>query len=90
VIVHQQSHNEPGTISKLVSVIDKKTGEVSKKSPRHLGKGMTAMVEIKVNGRAIPLETFKDSKELGRVMLRKGGETVAAGIVTKILNFGAK
>ncbi|KAI8348136.1 P-loop containing nucleoside triphosphate hydrolase protein [Mortierella sp. GBAus27b] len=89
VIVHHQSHNEPGSISKLVATIDKGTGEVVKKNPRHLGKNTTAMVEIKLNGRAIPLETFKDSKELGRVMLRKGGETVAAGIVTKILSFGS-
>ncbi|KAG0044246.1 HBS1-like protein [Gryganskiella cystojenkinii] len=89
VIMHHQSHNEPGTISKLVATIDKGTGEIVKKSPRHLGKNTTAMVEIKLNGRAIPLETFKDSKELGRVMLRKGGETVAAGIVTKILSFGS-
>ncbi|KAF9114640.1 HBS1-like protein [Mortierella sp. AM989] len=89
IIMHHQSHNEPGTISKLIATIDKGTGEIVKKSPRHLGKNTTAMVEIKLNGRAIPLETFKDSKELGRVMLRKGGETVAAGIVTKILSFGS-
>ncbi|KAG0096859.1 HBS1-like protein [Podila epicladia] len=89
IIMHHQSHNEPGTISKLVATIDKGTGEVVKKSPRHLAKNTTAMVEINLNGRAIPLETFKDSKELGRVMLRKGGDTVAAGIVTKILSFGS-
>ncbi|KAF9347262.1 hypothetical protein BGX26_001248 [Mortierella sp. AD094] len=89
IIMHHQSHNEPGTVSKLIATIDKGTGEIVKKSPRHLGKNTTAMVEIKLNGRAIPLETFKDSKELGRVMLRKGGETVAAGIVTKILSFGS-
>ncbi|KAF9189708.1 HBS1-like protein [Haplosporangium sp. Z 767] len=89
IIVHHQSHNEPATVSKLVATIDKGTGEMIKKSPRHLSKNTTAMVEIRVNGRAIPLETFKDSKELGRVMLRKGGETVAAGIVTKILSFGS-
>jgi len=73
----------------LIATIDKGTGEIIKKNPRHLGKNTTATVEIKLNGRAIPLETFKDSKELGRVMLRKGGETVAAGIVTKILSFGS-
>ncbi|KAG0200265.1 HBS1-like protein [Mortierella sp. GBA30] len=89
IIIHHQSHNEPAVISKLVATIDKGTGEVIRKSPRHLGKNTTAMVEIRLNGRAIPLETFKDSKELGRVMLRKGGETVAAGIVTNILSFGS-
>ncbi|KAF9920366.1 HBS1-like protein [Linnemannia zychae] len=89
IIMHHQSQNEPGVVSKLVATIDKVTGEIEKKNPRHLGKNTTAMVEIRLNGRPIPLETFKDSKELGRVMLRKGGETVAAGIVTKILSFGS-
>ncbi|ORZ28982.1 P-loop containing nucleoside triphosphate hydrolase protein [Lobosporangium transversale] len=89
VIVHRQSHNEPGVVSKLVATIDKVTGEIVKKSPRHLGKNTTAMVEIKLSGRAIPLEAYKDSKELGRVMLRKGGDTIAAGIVNKILSFGS-
>ncbi len=28
---------------------------------------------------AIPLETFKSNKEMGRILLRRGGETVAAG-----------
>ncbi|KAG0270634.1 hypothetical protein DFQ27_002625 [Actinomortierella ambigua] len=89
VIVHHGSHHEPGTVSKLVATIDKVTGEVVKKSPRHLAKNTTATVEIKLTGRPIPLEAFKDNKELGRVMLRKGGDTVAAGIVTKILSFGS-
>ncbi|KAF9970706.1 hypothetical protein BGZ73_006548 [Actinomortierella ambigua] len=89
VIIHHGSHQEPGTVSKLVATIDKVTGEVVKKSPRHLSKNTTATVEIKLSGRPIPLEAFKDNKELGRVMLRKGGDTVAAGIVTKILSFGS-
>jgi hypothetical protein len=37
-----------------------------------------------LENRPIPLETFKDNKDLGRIMLRKGGETVAAGVVTQV------
>lgn len=48
---------------------------------RHLGKGMTAKVKIQLSNRAIPLETFKQNKQLGRIMLRRGGETIAAGVV---------
>jgi sulfate adenylyltransferase subunit 1 (EFTu-like GTPase family) len=51
---------------------------------RHLSKGATATVRIKLDNRPIPLETFKDNKDLGRIMLRKGGETVAAGVVTQV------
>lgn len=32
----------------------------------------------------IPLELASVNKELGRVLLRRGGETVAAGVVVKI------
>lgn len=34
---------------------------------------------------AIPLEPASVNKEMGRVLLRRGGETVAAGVVLEIL-----
>lgn len=89
VILHRQSLNEPANIIKLVDIINKNTGEIVKKNPRHLPKSTTATVEIKLSNRPIPLETFKDNKELGRIMLRKGGETVAAGVVVDILSYGS-
>ncbi|RUP50958.1 hypothetical protein BC936DRAFT_136873 [Jimgerdemannia flammicorona] len=81
--LHHQSLNEPAVITKLLAVIDKSTGEIVKKNPRHLSKSSTATVQIKIINRPIPLETFKENKELGRVMLRKGGDTVAAGVVVE-------
>jgi len=51
-----------------------------------LQKGVTATVEITLRstqnaGRAptMPLETAKDNKEMGRVLIRRAGETIAAG-----------
>ncbi|KAI9488306.1 P-loop containing nucleoside triphosphate hydrolase protein [Zychaea mexicana] len=84
VILHHQSLDEPASIVKLNAVLDKSTGEVIKRNPRHLSKGMTAKVKIQLTNRAIPLETFKENKQLGRIMLRKGGETVAAGVVDEV------
>ncbi|KAI8098828.1 P-loop containing nucleoside triphosphate hydrolase protein [Halteromyces radiatus] len=84
VILHHQSSNEPASITKLLCSLDKSTGEVVKRNPRHLSKGATAKVKIQLSHRAIPLETFKDNKQLGRIMLRKGGETVAAGVVDEV------
>ncbi|KAF7731825.1 HBS1-like protein [Apophysomyces ossiformis] len=55
--------------------------ELTIKNTRHLTKGSTAKVRIELSHRPIPLETFKDNKQLGRIMLRKGGDTVAAGVV---------
>ncbi|KAG1138419.1 hypothetical protein G6F37_010530 [Rhizopus arrhizus] len=87
VVLHHGSLDEPASIIKLVETLDKSTGQVIKKNPRCLTKGMTAKVQVKLSQRAIPLETFKDNKQLGRIMLRKGGETIAAGVVTEILSF---
>ncbi|KAI8394259.1 P-loop containing nucleoside triphosphate hydrolase protein [Radiomyces spectabilis] len=84
VVLHHQSADEPAIISKLLMTLDKSTGEMIKKNPRHLSKGATAKVRINMPLRPIPLETFKDNKNLGRVMLRREGETVAAGIVTEV------
>ncbi|KAL0083666.1 P-loop containing nucleoside triphosphate hydrolase protein [Phycomyces blakesleeanus] len=84
VILHHQSLNEPASITKLLSTIDKSTGEVLKRNPRHISKGTTATVKVQLANRAVPLEMFKDNKQLGRIMLRKGGETVAAGVVIEV------
>jgi len=89
VDLYHQSLSEPAVIVKLISVLDKSTREVLKKNPRHLPKSSTATVRIKITNRPIPLETFKENKELGRIMLRKGGDTIAAGVVTDILSYGS-
>jgi elongation factor 1 alpha-like protein len=84
VVLHHGSLDEPASIIKLIEVLDKSTGQVTKRNPRVLTKGMTAKVQVKLSQRPIPLETFKDNKQLGRIMLRKDGETVAAGVVNEV------
>uniref|UniRef100_A0A674BNG4 HBS1-like protein n=3 Tax=Salmo trutta TaxID=8032 RepID=A0A674BNG4_SALTR len=83
VVLHYQTISEPATIRKLVSVLHKSSGEVLKKKPKCLGKGMNAVVEIQTQ-RPVALELYKDFKELGRFMLRYVGSTIAAGVVTEI------
>ncbi|XP_053743888.1 HBS1-like protein isoform X1 [Synchiropus splendidus] len=83
VLLHYQTVSEPATIRKLVSVLHKSSGEVLKKKPKCLGKGMNAIVEIQTQ-RPVSLELYKDYKELGRFMLRYVGSTIAAGVVTEI------
>lgn len=85
VLLHHQSLIEPATVSKLKAQLHKGTGEVIKKSPRCLGNNSCASVELTFQ-RAIPIEKYADIKELGRVMLRVGGITIAAGLVTGILS----
>ncbi|KAI9216490.1 P-loop containing nucleoside triphosphate hydrolase protein [Blastocladiella britannica] len=85
MILHQGSVNEPASITQLIAVLDKRDGKITKKNPRVLTKGMTALVEISTE-RPVCLEPFTESREFGRFMLRKGGETLAAGIVSKVVS----
>lgn len=84
IIVHHQSLTEPATISSMVSLIDKSTGEIIKKSPRAIPKNASAIIEITTK-RPICIEPFKISKDFGRLLLRCGTETVAAAIVLDLL-----
>uniref|UniRef100_A0A665V6P0 HBS1-like protein n=1 Tax=Echeneis naucrates TaxID=173247 RepID=A0A665V6P0_ECHNA len=83
VLLHYQTVSEPATIRKLISVLHKSSGEVLKKKPKCLSKGMNAIVEIQTQ-RPVSLELYKDYKELGRFMLRYVGSTIAAGVVTEV------
>lgn len=85
VLIHHQSLVESANIVKLKALLNKSSGEVVKKKPRCLGNNSVAVVEIEVC-RPICIEKYKDVKELGRVMLRVGGVTIAAGLVTDITN----
>ncbi|KAJ2158921.1 hypothetical protein IW139_005071, partial [Coemansia sp. RSA 353] len=82
-LVHVQSVSVQGSVRRIIETFDARTGEVKRRNPRHIRKGATARVEI-VTESALCLELFKDAKDLGRIMLRRGGETVAAGIVTAL------
>lgn len=72
VEVHQGRLNVAATVTKLVAVLDKASGEVAKKKPRAIQPGAVARVVVELES-AIPLE--------GRVILRAGGSTVAAGLI---------
>jgi elongation factor 1 alpha-like protein len=85
VVFHYQSLSEPAHIRKIISQLHKSTGEVLKKKPRCLTKNMNAMIELEI-GRPICVELYKDFKDLGRFMLRYAGSTIAAGLVTEIVN----
>ncbi|KAL8940544.1 MAG: hypothetical protein Q9216_002761 [Gyalolechia sp. 2 TL-2023] len=75
VEVHRGRLQIPGRITQLMAVLDKSTGAaVGKKKPRLVQPGAVARISVEVES-AVPLEAP------GRVVLRAGGETVAAGLV---------
>lgn len=89
VELFHHSVNVPAHITKLVATMEK--GKVVKQNPRVLQKNVHATVEITLRAptgssrpAAIPLETAQENKEMGRVLLRRGGETIAAGMVSGI------
>lgn len=85
VTLHAHAAREEGSVSKLIGLVVSKTGEQSKKKPRVLLKGQSAVVEVSAS-RPMCLELYADCRALGRLVLREGGQTIAVGIIVKILN----
>ncbi|KAG9229204.1 P-loop containing nucleoside triphosphate hydrolase protein [Amylocarpus encephaloides] len=73
--IHRGRLHAAGRIKELVAVLDKHTGApIGKKKPRIVKPGLLARVVIELD-KPIPLEAPS------RVVLRSGGETVAAGLL---------
>ncbi|XP_072995549.1 uncharacterized protein [Typha latifolia] len=84
VELHIHHAKESARVVKILSLLDQKTGKVSKKTPRILTARQTAIIEIKLGG-GVCAEEFSSCRALGRVFLRATGNTIAVGIVTRIL-----
>ncbi|GAM20318.1 hypothetical protein SAMD00019534_034930 [Acytostelium subglobosum LB1] len=83
-VFHAHSMEEPATITKMVSLLDG-SGEVSKKNPRCVSDGMTAVVEVTLSKMSC-LELYSTYRQLGRFTLRDSGKTIAAGIITEFID----
>jgi elongation factor 1 alpha-like protein len=71
--VHRGGLRRPGKISRLVAVLDKIDGNITKKKPKIVHPGNVARVVVDLESPA-PIEG-------GRIVLRAEGETVAAGLL---------
>ncbi|KAJ7873284.1 EF Tu GTP binding domain-containing protein [Mycena olivaceomarginata] len=90
VELFHHSRDVPATISKLIATLDRTSGKVVKSNPRVLAKVSSAEVQITIrstgsSGRSIPMEPYAVNKAMGRILIRREGETIAAGIVMDIL-----
>ncbi|KAJ0090088.1 hypothetical protein Patl1_12703 [Pistacia atlantica] len=81
---HIHHAKEVARIVKIVSLLDTKTGKVTKKAPRCLTAKQSAVVEVALQG-PVCVEEFSNCRALGRVFLRALGRTIAVGIVTRII-----
>ncbi|KAL5000404.1 hypothetical protein BDV10DRAFT_162708 [Aspergillus recurvatus] len=74
VDIHRGRLHVPGRISKLVATLDKGSGNILKKKPKIVQPGGVARIVVELD-QAVPLEAPT------RVVLRAGGDTVAAGLL---------
>jgi len=74
VDVHRGRLHVAGNIKEIVAVLDKDGQVIGKKKPRIVKPGQVARLVVTLEG-SVPLEAP------GRVVLRNGGETVAAGLL---------
>ncbi|VVT56983.1 uncharacterized protein SAPINGB_P005470 [Magnusiomyces paraingens] len=86
MVMHYAGSRAEVQVSKLVALLEKNgKDEVAGKTPRLIKGGQKARVQISVlNGRSIPIETFEQNRDLGRIILRREGKTVAVGIVESL------
>ncbi|KAK1725982.1 P-loop containing nucleoside triphosphate hydrolase protein [Colletotrichum acutatum] len=74
VDVHRGRLHAAGRVEVIPAVLDKLTGATVKKNPRIVQPGKVARVVVKLDSK-VPLEAGQ------RVVLRSGGETIAAGLL---------
>lgn len=72
--VHRGRLHVPGRVTELLATLDKSSGKVTKKKPKIVKPANVARVAVQLDT-AVPLEKGQ------RVVLRSGGETIAAGLI---------
>lgn len=81
---HIHHAKEAARVVKILSLLDSRTGKVTKKAPRCLLAKQSAVVEVALQ-EAVCVEEFSTCKALGRVFLRVLGRTIAVGVVTRVI-----
>lgn len=83
VVVHINGAFESGEVRRLISLLNKNTGELIQNRPRCVARNASAIVQFKLE-RVVCCELYEDNKDLGRFMVRACGKTIAAGLITRI------
>jgi len=71
-------------IDAILKKLDPKTGTVKEENPKFLKTGDAAIVKI-IPTKPVVVEEYKKFPQLGRFAIRDMGQTVAAGMVTKVV-----
>ncbi|KAF9888199.1 translation termination factor GTPase eRF3 [Aspergillus nanangensis] len=86
-VMHVHSAVEEVSIAALLHKLEPGTGRKSKRPPPFASKGQTIIARIDVTSTAgaVCVERFEDYSQLGRFTLRDQGQTVAIGMITKLI-----
>ncbi|KAK2754273.1 translation termination factor GTPase eRF3 [Arachnomyces sp. PD_36] len=86
-VLHVHAAIEEVTFGALLHKLEKETGRKSKKPPAFASKGQTIIARLDVIGGAgaVCVERFEDYNQLGRFTLRDQGQTIAIGMITKLI-----
>ncbi|CRG90807.1 Eukaryotic peptide chain release factor GTP-binding subunit [Talaromyces islandicus] len=86
-VLHVHSAIEEVTFSALLHKLEPGTGRKSKKPPAFASRGQTIIARLQVTGSsgAVCVERFEDYNQLGRFTLRDQGQTIAIGMITKLI-----
>lgn len=78
-VLFRNNRQVPARISEIIEI------KGSKKKKKHLVSKQQALVVIEVNDdRLLPITKYSDNKVLGRIVIRREGSTIGAGLVTEI------
>ncbi|OJJ50190.1 hypothetical protein ASPZODRAFT_1124519 [Penicilliopsis zonata CBS 506.65] len=86
-VLHVHSAIEEVTFAALLHKLEPGTGRKSKRPPPFASKGQTIIARLEVTGTAgaVCVERFEDYNQLGRFTLRDQGQTIAIGMITKLI-----
>ncbi|OQD74043.1 hypothetical protein PENDEC_c012G00930 [Penicillium decumbens] len=86
-VLHVHSAVEEVTFAQLLHKLEPGTGRKSKRPPPFVSRGQTVIARLEVTGTAgaVCVERFEDYQQLGRFTLRDQGQTIAIGMVTKLI-----
>ncbi|KAL4817274.1 P-loop containing nucleoside triphosphate hydrolase protein [Aspergillus spinulosporus] len=87
-VMHVHSAVEEITIAALLHKLEPGTGRRSKRPPPFASRGQTiiARIEITSAAGAVCVERFEDYNQMGRFTLRDQGQTIAIGMITKLID----
>lgn len=83
VLFHMHSLDIPCVMTNLIATLNR-DGSIKKERPRSLPSGSNALVELTLSDRIV-MEKYSECRALGRFVLRRGGDTVAIGLIDETL-----